>query len=339
LNTEHLPPNFKPQISLYEVQKRRNLAYARSYAQLLRIPNVFTAIADIGLGAVATGSLPDQFEPFVFLVLASSCLYCAGMVWNDFFDYEQDLKERPGRPLPSHRISRNAAVRLGTLLLAAGMFFAGLAGQREDGYRISSVIIAGLLMTAILLYDSWLTRTFLGPVSLGLCRFLNVLLGLTVAEAGIQPWGYLLALIVGIYIVGVTWFARREARLSKQLELAAASVVMLTALALALFLPVVGNPLGREEGPSRAREYLLGDLGRLLFPYLLVAFGFWVGIPAMRAVRNPMPMMVQAAVKRAVLGLIAFDAVLAMSLAGTPGLLLLLLLPPALVLGRWVYST
>jgi 4-hydroxybenzoate polyprenyltransferase len=48
---------------------------------------------------------------------------------------------------------------------------------------------------------------------------------------------------------------------------------------------------------------------------------------------------VQAAVKTAVLGLVGLDAVLATSLAGTAGLLVLLLLPPALWLGKWVYST
>jgi 4-hydroxybenzoate polyprenyltransferase len=48
---------------------------------------------------------------------------------------------------------------------------------------------------------------------------------------------------------------------------------------------------------------------------------------------------VQAAVKRAILSLIALDAVLATGLVGWPGLLILVLAPPALWLGRWVYST
>jgi len=310
-----------------------------AYAQLLRIPNVFTAMADIGLAALATGSLPGQIIPCLFLMLASSCLYCAGLVWNDYFDYAQDLKERPGRPLPSSRVSLATAARVGVLLLAAGIVFAILAGWREGGYRAGPVVVAILLVAAILLYDAWLKRTFLGPVSMGLCRFLNVLLGLTVAVDGIPAWGFVLALVVGVYIVGVTWFARREARISKQLELAAATLVMLTALPLSLFLPVLGKQLARGDGPTGTKEFLLGELGHVVFPYLLVAFGFWIGIPAAAAVRNPAPKQVQAAVKRAVLGLIVLDAVLATALAGTPGLLLVLLLPPALVLGKWVYST
>jgi 4-hydroxybenzoate polyprenyltransferase len=75
------------------------------------------------------------------------------------------------------------------------------------------------------------------------------------------------------------------------------------------------------------------------FPYLLVAFGFLVGVPISRAVRKPGPREVQAAIKRCVLGLVALDAVLGTAFVGLPGLAILLLLPPALTLGKWVYST
>jgi 4-hydroxybenzoate polyprenyltransferase len=308
------------------------------YAQLVRLPNVFTAMADIALAALVTGSLPDQAVPFVFLLLASSCLYCAGMVWNDYFDFEQDLKERPFRPLPSYRVQKSTAARLGLALLAVGVGFAVLAGFRGDGWRVGPTVVTIQLVASILLYDAWLKRTFLGPVGMGLCRFYNVLLGLTVVPNGIPWWGFVLALVVGIYIVGVTWFARKEARVSKQLELSAAMLLMLAALPLALFLPVLGTQLNRVESGGQA-SFLLGELGHILFPYLLVAFGFYIGIPVAAAVRNPGPKQVQRAVKRAVLGLIVFDAVLATSLAGTPGLLILALLPPSLVLGKWVYST
>jgi 4-hydroxybenzoate polyprenyltransferase len=307
------------------------------YAQLTRIPNVFTAWADIALAALVTGSLPWEAVPFFFLLLSSGCLYCGGMVWNDYFDFEQDLKERPFRPLPSYRVGVGTAARLGWGLFAAGVFFAALAGIGLDGWTPTSLILALVLVGAIFAYDGWLKRNFLGPISMGLCRFLNVLLGLSVAADGIPWWGVVLALVVGVYITGVTWFARREARVSKQLELAAAALVMLTALLLALFLPVVATPLARGAGNVFA--FVFGELGHVLFPYLLVAFGFYVGLPAWLAIRTQGPRQVQAAVKRAVLGLIVLDAVLASALAGTVGLLLLALLPPALYLGKWVYST
>jgi 4-hydroxybenzoate polyprenyltransferase len=78
-----------------------------------------------------------------------------------------------------------------------------------------------------------------------------------------------------------------------------------------------------------------------LFPYLLVALGFVVGMPIRRALAAPSPARVQEAVKRALMGLILLDAVLASALAGTVGLILLVLLAPSLYLTRraWLYAT
>src|SRR5207249_291792 len=86
-------------------------------AATVRLPNVFTAFADIGLGILATWQLtPEAFAlgelgwvwSALFLMAASGCLYCAGMVFNDVFDLEQDKRERPSRPIPSGRVSRSA---------------------------------------------------------------------------------------------------------------------------------------------------------------------------------------------------------------------------------------
>src|SRR6516165_5639238 len=98
-----------------------SLGHWKPYAQLVRLPNVFTALADICLGALAAGALPDRWPAFVCLLFASACLYSAGMVWNDFFDYDQDYRERPFRPLPSGKISRRMAATFGTSLLAFGV--------------------------------------------------------------------------------------------------------------------------------------------------------------------------------------------------------------------------
>src|SRR5262245_40983866 len=96
----------------------------RAYAQLVRLPNVFTALAAICLWALAAGTLSERWLSFGLLLLASACLYCGGMVWNDYFDVEQDRKERPFRPLPSGRITPGEAARFGGALLAGGVLFA-----------------------------------------------------------------------------------------------------------------------------------------------------------------------------------------------------------------------
>src|SRR5437660_1410483 len=99
----------------------------RAYAQLIRLPNVFTAMADICLGwlcALATGTPAARWPTFLLLMGASACLYSGGMIWNDFFDIEQDKRERPFRPLPSGRISRRVAGTAGVIALLLGMALA-----------------------------------------------------------------------------------------------------------------------------------------------------------------------------------------------------------------------
>jgi 4-hydroxybenzoate polyprenyltransferase len=296
----------------------------KTLAELVRLPNVFTALADIGLGWMVcwiTVSPGSSWDSFLLLMFTSAFLYSAGMVWNDFFDLEQDREERPSRPIPSGRISRSAAAIIGVVLLLLGLSSAALVP--EDGY--AALILAGILVGAILLYDGWLKRTPLGPVGMGSCRFLNVLLGLSPATSEQVPWGFriYLAGVVGLYIVGVTWFARTEARYSKRNALMGAAGVMFAALAGALAVPVLIDHATTSW----------------LFPYLLVALGFLVGIPAAKAIEQPKQAFVQAAVKRAIFGLVVLDAVLATAIAGAFGLVLLVLLLPAMYLGRYVYST
>ncbi len=160
--------------------------------------------------------------------------------------------------------------------------------------RHSPLGIAVGLAVAILLYDAVLKRTPLGPVGMGLCRFLNVMLGLSGAGTELGTWPHLhLAVTIGVYIVGVTWFARTEEGESRRRHLIYASLVMLAALGLAVTVPMY-----REPGTSF-----------ILFPYLVVAFGFYIGLPISRAIQKPGPKQVQAAVKRCILGLVVLDAV------------------------------
>jgi 4-hydroxybenzoate polyprenyltransferase len=298
----------------------RTLAYAR----LVRLPNVFTAVADIGLGIVAAGSAV-KLHVAVLTVTASAALYCAGMVWNDYFDIDQDRRERPFRPLASGAVTPASAYRLGVALLVIGWLCAAAAGIRAAGFDVVPAILATLLVTAILLYDRWLKRIPAGPIGMGMCRFFNVLLGCSVAGADAIPWPLRLhlATVVGLYVVGVTWFARTEAHFSETTQLRRAAAVSAAALVLALPLP-----LHLPDGTASPS-----------FPYLLVAFAFMIGLPAARAWSKPEPSRVQAAIKRAVLGLIVLDAILATAVAGAAGLLLVALLPPALILGKWLYST
>lgn len=295
-----------------------------SLARLVRLPNVFTAFADIALGLCVTIGLcttlpPDLTIRFLCLFLASGCLYMAGMVWNDYFDLTEDAKVRPFRPLPSGKITIRTAVIIGTILTVVGIGLAVAAGR-------ASALIAGLLVVAILAYDARIKRTRMAPIGMAVCRFLNVLLGLSLASLEAIPASTRahLAFTIGLYIVGVTWFARTEEKRSDPKVLAKAALCMLAA-------GIVGLAIATRLPPGREPS--------VLFPYLLVGWAFWVGPAVYRAMRTPTPSLVQAGVKRAIFGLVGLDAVLATVFVGAPGLLIVLLLLPAIMLGKWVYST
>jgi 4-hydroxybenzoate polyprenyltransferase len=299
----------------------------RAYAELIRLPNVFTAIADIALGwlCVSAGSPLATAKCFIVLALVSACLYSSGMVWNDFFDVEQDRRERPFRPIPSGRVSSRQAALIAGSLQAIGLLFAAAMVFVSDNAGWLPLNTAFALVFAILLYDGWLKRTWAGPLAMGSCRFLNVLLGLSMVAPEIFPWSSraYLAGIIGTYIVGVTWFARTEAKMSSRTELKSATGMILIAMVLTLAAP----------------KLVVASTPSILFPYLLVAFAFFIAFPLAAAVRKPVPALVQAAVKRCLGGLVMLDALLAMAVAGTVGLVILLLLLPVLFLGRWIYST
>jgi 4-hydroxybenzoate polyprenyltransferase len=297
------------------------------FAQLVRLPNTFTAMADIILGFIVTLPLGARCGSFVCLLIASTLLYWAGMIWNDYFDLAEDRRDRPGRPLPSGRIAVSTAVWLGLGCIGGGLLFALLADLLAAEMRFVSTSVALCLVVAILLYDGALKETLMGPITMGACRFFNILLGLTAIGDFPPIWGFLLALVVGIYIAGVTLFARTEARTSNMVDLMTAAAVIAVSLLFALGVPALAQ--------ARAADVR----SAVLFPYLLVAFGFYLGLAVVPAIRSPVPQRVQSAVKRALLGLVLFDALLASSLIGPLGLLVALLIVPGIYLGRWVYST
>jgi len=299
-----------------------------AFAQLLRLPNVFTAFADICMAGAVVGAITNRPLAFLGILLASGLLYLSGMAWNDLFDRVEDARMRPFRPIPSGRVSVRTARLLALILMLAGVALAATVGLLEPE-KVRGVwhpgIVAVVLAIAILLYDRYFKHFIIGPVAMGFCRFLNVLLGLTLADAEAlsELKMFHLAGIIGLYIVGVTWFARTEESASRKSHLLAASSLMGLSLLLALALP-----LHREAGSTT-----------FFFPYFLVLFGFYLGLPIQRAIFQPTPQRVQVAVKTCILGLVILDAIIAVAFVGWPGLLIVLLLVPAILIGKKIYST
>ncbi len=298
----------------------------RAYLQLVRLPNVFTAMADIFLGFLFTHAALEPWPQFVLLLAASSLLYSAGMALNDLFDREQDARERPERPIPSGRISPRQAALVGWTLLAGGVALGWLVSAMAADWRAG--VVATLLAASATAYDRVLKRTPVGPLAMGSCRMLNVLLGMSVAE----PWQavhWIAAAGIGVYVVGVTIFARTEAVRSRRWQLALGLAVLLAGMALVASIPHWAS--GREWPPVEVpgRWYLFWAL-----------IGAIIGWRCLMAVVDPNPRAVQMAVRGAIFSLIVLDAGACRAVHDLSwAVVILLLLVPTMTLGRWIYST
>lgn len=300
-----------------------------TYVRLLRLPTLFTALADIFLGFLLTHKTltsdegPNPLPTFLLLCATSAGLYLSGMVFNDYFDRLIDAKERPERPIPSGQISAKAAASLGAGLMLVGMISAACVG-------LPSLSVGLALCLLILGYDGGLKKTPLGPLVMGSCRLGNVLLGASAVASFadvFQKPQVPIAIGLGTYIVGVTLFARQEATVSKRWALlAAAAIINLGVIGLAMFVNVSELEVAEHRMPT------LGILGMILFTLdrrLAVA------------ITQPTPQHVQVAIKVLLLSLVMLDATLIYAFNGHVELAMatVALLIPAIGLSRIISMT
>src|SRR3954471_7236328 len=125
--THSIRPEFEPVSHEDHVGSRRKPSIL-PWLRLMRLPNVFTAIADVSMGYLFVRHTVDQPLLFIVLVAASAALYTAGLIFNDVFDYQIDRHERPHRPLPSGQVSIYWATLVGGSLLSLGLLLGWIAG-------------------------------------------------------------------------------------------------------------------------------------------------------------------------------------------------------------------
>ena len=294
------------------------------YARLLRVSNAPTAVADVWMGmAVATGGFAPL--PVLALLTAASLLaYHGGMALNDAVDAEADAADDRGRPIADGAVSRREAY-----LLAGSMLIGSIVLTLAVSARIGSVApaaIAVALVACVVAYNTRWKRTAAGPVLMGACRALNGLLGMSPALTG----GVALLVAPGVllYVVGLTFFARDEARGGERERLAAAVFVALLGVVWLAAAPWA-SPLGRW--PS------LGPVGwwTLWAAVILHVMGAFTV-----ALLWPSPKRVQRAVGRGIVAIVVIDAALALGYAGVyHGATILLMAPLTKLLARFIPQT
>ncbi|MEM9141865.1 MAG: UbiA-like protein EboC [Bacteroidota bacterium] len=285
----------------------------KGYLQLARPANLPTAAADILAGIALSGALangtarPQLLYSLLLLVLSSILLYAGGVVLNDVCDAELDNVERPERPIPSGRVPLYHAMWYGAILLIFGVTAAVWVGGLSG-------LIALVLAILIVAYDAFSKKYgFLGPLNMGICRALNLLLGMSILGELPLWW------IAGIpltYIFAITLISRGEVHGENKNHIIWAGVVYILVI-LGVMVSIINKPGAMQAVP------------------FLALFAFLIFKPLIKAYRYNSPKNIKKAVIAGVLSLIVLDAAFASGLSvWWYGLLIVLLLPLSLLLSK-----
>lgn len=286
-----------------------------AYLEIIRFPNLFTAVADVTAGYLIVQGSAINWGDLGFLVLATSCIYAGGCALNDFHDRRVDAQERPGRPIPSKRVSAPAALVLTGVLFVGGC----LSALNVSGY--SSAVIAVILIGFVLAYDLvFKEREIAGPAVMAACRSFNLMLGM---GSGLVLWSLLpvFPLISFIYVFSLTSLSQFEVKGG----LRGKGVRVFGGLVLSMLCVVF----------LVAYNHL--ETGTLIFLACLLLFS---APRALVAGLKPEPRKVGMAVKYLILGIPFLDAAY---VAGTHhwayGIPVALCIVPSMGLSRFFYVT
>lgn len=267
-----------------------NLKTWMTLGRVSNLPTVWTNTLAAALLASSAGALaPPSSLVWLLLLVALSLLYLAGMLLNDWLDADWDRQHDNPRPITLGLISRQqVGLAIALLLLLATAAVAGLSQLTDQPHWLLG---SALLLLACILGYNLLHKKYAHSVWLmGACRSA---LYLTAAASLAVPPGpiWLCALLLGVYISGLTYLARQEHR--NQLLSRLPLLLMLSPLVLALY---TDNPW--------------------FWPVLLLWLG-WLGWHYWRHLAQPQQRQVRAFIGAGLAALPLFDA-LVLAVANQP---------------------
>lgn len=287
------------------------------FARLARPANLPTAASDI-LAGIAIGLYLQNIDalPFVeenigsvlALLFSSIFLYAGGVVFNDVFDAELDAVERPERAIPSGLIPLRQAIVWGIFLLTMGVLLAFVCNALSGSIAIALTI-------AIVTYDAYFKKHgFLGPLNMGICRGLNLLLGMSILGLVSHWW---VSIVPVIYIFAITLISRGEVHGNNKAHIVWAGVLYTIVIAsIALVIELRTNN------------------GLLAAPFLML-FGGMIFSPLIKAYKENSPKHIKKAVISGVLSLVVMNACWVAGFSNWYlALVVLLLLPLSMILSK-----
>jgi len=287
------------------------------FARLARPANLPTAAADILAGiAIALylsnidvlGFLTKQSGDVLLLVFSSVALYAGGVVFNDVFDAALDAVERPERAIPSGLVPKREAIYFGTILMLIGITLAFKC-------TILSGLISVALTIAILTYDGYFKQFgFAGPLNMGICRGLNLLMGMSILGT-LTNW--YITLVPVVYIFAITLISRGEVHGNNKKHIVWAGILYAIVI-LSITLIVMQQK----------------DSIVVLLPFLFL-FGYLIYKPLLQAYKENSPKNIKKAVMGGVLSLVVMNACWVAGFSNWYlALAVLLLLPISMLLSK-----
>lgn len=171
----------------------------RAVLALGRMANLPTVWANV-LAATWLGGIHDVGTVLI-LAAGASLLYVGGAALNDACDVAFDRTHRPERAIPAGVFSLRTVVIGASLCLALG---AALMALR------ASVPAVLALVTFVVTYDFLHKKTKAGVLLMAGCRTALYVAAGTPAGQPVSATVFVCGLAVGVYIVALSTFARRE---------------------------------------------------------------------------------------------------------------------------------
>lgn len=314
-----------------------------AWAKLVRFPAVFTVIAQVVAGHLLIAGSVQPVARMLVAVLAGIALYWAGMILNDVYDYAEDLRERPSRPLPAGLISLKSAKLAGFGCMIAGVALAMLSGfipAAPSPQTFAPAIVGATIAICVLLYNGILKETLLAPAMMGNCRALCLLLGaapLVLVDGGnlTKPEGWFeshvlgFAIGTGIYIMGITLISKGETTGGQRAPVAIGTVLVILG-AVCIGLSPKLAPVGTVWKMDMSERFIL----------LVGLFAFPIVFRGIRAAIRPEPLAIQHLIRAGVLTLIPLSGAIALLPAGPYfAMLVFLLVIPAIFSAAWIRVT
>ncbi len=288
----------------------------RASLELIRLPNLFTAMADVLAGYLIVRGGSINWGELFAVMIASAGFYGGGCALNDLHDHERDAALRPQRPLASGRLTRGEAG-----FITAGLFVLGTICTAVVG--ATTLFLGLVLLLLIVLYDLFAKEwKVIGSINMAACRSVNLLLGMSVSSLfSDNALYFVLPAVTFGYVLYLTLLSQFE----------------------------------EQEGQG-APSSLFFTCGIVVFSLVLlvflVSFKFWSGLPflilfqlyvippLLKALSRKSRASTGQAVKHLILGIVLLDAFYVASIQGIwLGVPILLCLVAAFIFARLFYVT